>query len=514
VLSQHRSLIYTQRILFARPTGCLAGLATLLVCALAAAQPAPAQGPQDGRTRLAVHQARAAYENLDLDEAERELHEARARCARRNCSAPVLAQVYVMLGVVRVGGRQDSAGGEREFLAAMQLDAGAEVDPALATPEIRAAFRRARRTARGGTAAAALHAPVNEQLGATPVPVYAQATGDAHATRGQLFYRVTGEADWQSLELEALGAGFGAEIPCAAVRAPGVEYYVELYGEGGALVATAGTEDAPHHVAIVASRAGAAPYLPGRLPPARCSPPAGAPRGAGERCERDGDCASGLGCDRGVCARREAGGGGGAAAAAAMPRVVVDLGLGAGLGFVDTTSNGTAPSYDEARFVDPSNPDAGVTCGSVLCPLGPRGVAAVPYAALGVRVNLIPRVAVAGAMRVGFDFGPRTTLAPFLLSLRGYVALTPAGFVRRGLVASAFLGTAVGQIQVRPQPPPNLPGRPTGHVITGLNNVHAGARVEYGITDLWHVGAELTLQYMFPRTLFEMDLQVLGGVHF
>jgi len=54
----------------------------------------------------------------------------------------------------------------------------------------------------------------------------------------------------------------------------------------------------------------------------------------------------------------------------------------------------------------------------------------------------------------------------------------------------------------------------TGHVITGLNNLHAGARFEYGFGPGLRAGADVTLQFMFPRFVFSADLTAFFGIAF
>ena len=51
-------------------------------------------------------------------------------------------------------------------------------------------------------------------------------------------------------------------------------------------------------------------------------------------------------------------------------------------------------------------------------------------------------------------------------------------------------------------------------MITGLNNLHAGARFEYGFGPGLRAGADLTLQFMFPRFVFSADLTAFFGIAF
>jgi hypothetical protein len=54
----------------------------------------------------------------------------------------------------------------------------------------------------------------------------------------------------------------------------------------------------------------------------------------------------------------------------------------------------------------------------------------------------------------------------------------------------------------------------TAHLVSGLNNVHAGARIEYGFGNIGHVGADVTMNFQMPNFMFVMDVQAVAGLHF
>jgi hypothetical protein len=475
--------------------------AALVVVTLLAAGTARAQqaGPQETRARGLLREAVEAYQNLDLDVATGRLREALRRCGSRGCSPRTVAELNVTLGVVELGGRNNAAAAGQAFTAALQADPSVQIDPMLATPEITAAFSRARRALRGVPSARLLHTPVVEQLDHTPIPVYVE-TGITGAIRVELSYRAVGGTSWTAVPMQRVARGWGAEIPCAAVTPPGVEYYVTAFDERDQPSAEAASEEAPQRVAVVTSRTRPAPSMPGQLPPQRCRQP-GDRRLAGDACEQASDCAAGLSCERGVCAapRAETG----------HATVAGELGAGVGLGLILGT-----PGYAEAT-ADPANPMGPAMCRTVSCPVDASGIAPTVYLWLVARYHVTPRVAIGGAVRWQPDAAPRTTLSSLLLSLRGYYVLTPGGFARTGLVGAVFGGIGGGQIQPRaPSPSAERPNAETGHIVTGLWNLHAGGRVEYGFAPGIHVGAEATLQLMFFRPLLDLDLQAVAGMHF
>jgi hypothetical protein len=51
-------------------------------------------------------------------------------------------------------------------------------------------------------------------------------------------------------------------------------------------------------------------------------------------------------------------------------------------------------------------------------------------------------------------------------------------------------------------------------VITGLNSIQAGARFEYGFGPGVRLGADVALQFLFPRFVFSADLTAFVGIAF
>lgn len=124
------------------------------------------------------------------------------------------------------------------------------------------------------------------------------------------------------------------------------------------------------------------------------------------------------------------------------------------------------------------------------------------------------RLGFGASVRYQFDASQRGTLSHFFFAGRAYFALTPAGWTRNGPVVAAFLGSGVGQMQARPLPPRSMPNANMAHIISGLNNVHAGVRMEYGFGNIGHVGADVALNIQVPNFMFVIDAQAVLGLHF
>jgi hypothetical protein len=332
--------------------------AWLLSFALALVLATPAEAQRAVQQVLDLNrQAMEAYNNLEIDQAERLLEQALAAAQRGRVRGAPLARTHINLGVVAIGGTGDNAAGLRHFIEALEADPSVELDPLTSTPDIRNTFALARqRTGAAGsgggdasnttstTSAPASgglsHIPVGEQLAQTAVPVYVEVEGSP--THVYLYYRAHGMREFRRVEMAPMAGGYGYEIPCTDVFEPEVGYYVVAFGSDGSPLGFTGSQTDPIVVSIVSSRTREAPALPGRAPPVQCGerecPPGMAGcheggRGAGESCTSDSQCSSGH-CEDDLCTMGgESGGGGGGSSGA--PRFFVRVGGGLGLSWVE-----------------------------------------------------------------------------------------------------------------------------------------------------------------------------------
>jgi hypothetical protein len=366
-------------------------------------------------------QAMDAYNNLEIEQAMALLNQALQAAQRGRVTGAPLARTYMNLGVVAIGGLGDNGAGLNYFVQALQADPNVQLDPLTSTPDIQTTFALARQRAgvgggtgagtgggtvrgTGGDSGGAMapqatgnlpHVAVPEQLTQTAVPVYIEVPGGpAHV---YLYYRAHGMRDFRRIEMERLGGGYAAEIPCTDVFEPELAYYIVAFGSDGSPLGFAGSQAQPYVVPIVATRSQPAPALPGRAPPQQCRhmdeecPPGmpcagrgtrgggrstgsgggggggGGARGSlglGDACSRDSECQSGS-CRDGFCAfggsssGGESGGGGsssGGSSSSSTPRFFVRVGAGLGASVV-------VPGMRADRV--PCNSDGG--------PMGPDG---------------------------------------------------------------------------------------------------------------------------------------------
>jgi hypothetical protein len=353
---------------------------------------------------------------------------------------------------------------------------------------------------------------VTEQLVRSPTPVYVE-TGVNAAVRADLFYRRVGESSFQRVAMERVVRGWGGTIPCESVQSPAVEYYVWAYDQNDVPFSEAGNDEAPLRIEVVTQRTRPAPTMPGELPPAQCPDTSPSHGAEGATCSDDSPCSQGFTCDAGTC-RPATATPRPVEPLGPFPRLALDIGGGLGLGAL----NGPV-YYDEADMpVDPANPEGNVTCRTGFsCPATASGTGVTGYLFIGARVAIIPRLAIGLNFRVQPDSGPRTVLAFGVVGLDAYYVFLGEQFRRLGFSAMALAGIGVGQIQPRAPAPTaamSMAEMGTGHIITGLQNVHFGARAEYAFHSNVHAGIEARFQFLWPQFYFDFDLQATIGVHF
>lgn len=152
---------------------------------------------------------------------------------------------------------------------------------------------------------------VAEQGILTPIPIEITLPDRLHAQRVLVHYKAFGSRNWTTLELKRQGTSYHGAIPCLEVSTiTGVlRYYIRVYDDLGAVIATSGTRDKPYSVVIKNEHA---LHQTARARAARkCPDPTDCPRGlpgCGSEeveyvpCHSDTDCEGGLSCGfDGVC---------------------------------------------------------------------------------------------------------------------------------------------------------------------------------------------------------------------
>lgn len=259
--------------------------------------------------RLADRAMNQEFAGADFPGARKTLQGAIESC-KKGCSQQVQGRLHRDFAVVLITGFNDIAAGERELEQAFTADPTLLLDPVFASPEVSAAYERVKRRlpstaaqkprAAAPAAGGVQHRPVTAQEIGVPIPIYAElATPPSGRVKGRLHYRDESAEDWQVIPLHKVGDGYGAEIPCDAVRKLStLEYYVTFADEDGEPVGAAGSKKEPFDIELVRGEPDETPHFPGKPPPDRCA------RGSAP-CESNGDCGAGV-CEAGSCVERQA----------------------------------------------------------------------------------------------------------------------------------------------------------------------------------------------------------------
>ncbi len=543
----------------------------------AAAQPAGAAGATAQVVDL-NRQAMAAYTSLEMERALQLLSQALELCRANAVTGAPLARTHLNRGVVQVGGLADNAAGIDSFADAMRADPNVRLDPITSTPDIEAAFalarQRAASTAPGaplppvGTAAPGVplppgataapgaplqpgataapgppgppgggslisHTPPAEQLEMTPVPIYLEVAPYIRVGAVYVWYRGLGMPDFQRVQAQQVGNGYGAEIDCMAAFAPQIVYYVGIIDPQGVPVTYAGDPANPIPVPIVSARTREAPHLPDRPPPETCT--AGStdecPPGSDDpRCRRalcgDGRCE---GSEDFTCPQDCIPGAAVEDTTPRLPSAFIALGVGAGAG--------------TARTQTMTNPSQDALCDDTLrdLPPGEIGSEDADLACVDVQGGftfLPPALRIAGGFFVTDQISLGASLryqvigeshAPIVEALKMldyHVEVRGSYWFNRTLETSlwfyGFAGTGYGMVQ----PQVNLKSRPldtdgdgepdsgeedvTIYQNAGFNNFSLGGGVLYHFGDpggLALIG-EVDADYFFPTVVMAIDAWV------
>jgi len=496
----------------------------LALCLVAATAGAQRQQVLDLNRQAMDH-----YNNLEIDQAEQKLQQALRVAERRGVEGAPLARTHLNMGVVAVGGMGDNAAGMQHFEAALRVDPSVQLDPLTSTPDIQTVFNLAKNRVGGGSSSGGggatgniPHMPVPEQLAQTAVPVYVEVPSDAPVSDVYVYYKGHGMRDFRRVEMRPVTGGYGFEIPCADVYQPKIQYYIVAFGSDGSPLGFAGTAEAPVEVPIVATRTTSAPALPGAAPPEQCTetecPPGmegcsrGGGGGMGDTCLSASECNDGLSCQDNFCVADDDDDdddGPSAGWFEESSRFFAQVSFAAGLSFV---SSGMYADGEPQSPPLPGEDDVYIPEGTGDCVdnadgfqdycvrVETPGLVMVPGIRFGLGAWILDWLGLEATMRIAFS-GGQGTLANMLIGGR-VIGRVTAGLDNPLLDIRLHLGTTVGQIQ--PQPPQN--GAPEPFIRSGLNGIDFGAAYVANFNKHIAIFVEVDAQFLFPVSLFNLDL--------
>ena len=241
--------------------------------ALLAPPPAVAQKAKDRGVKEVENKTRQAMESFDLLEfeaARKQLSEALA-LARKNKldTEPILARIYLNVGIVEFAGLKNAAAAREAFAAAVSIDPAIEIGVAYRTAAMAELLRSVKKGQAGGEPAdddpaaddasedCALlegveHTPVDQSTGGQRLAISARVGHPVGADEVSLFYREAGSERFAELPMLRRGRGctYQAAIPAAATSGRALHYYVAALA-GGQTVASKGSRSSPNIIMLV-----------------------------------------------------------------------------------------------------------------------------------------------------------------------------------------------------------------------------------------------------------------------
>jgi hypothetical protein len=214
-----------------------------------------------------------AYQMLDVAGAAELLSQALALCEQAKlANHPVAARTLIHLGAVQVAGLKQPAEGIASFRRALAIDPNINVTQSLQNPEVESAFDQAKTgqpapsspVAEARSAApppvpsrrlnrSINHPPVTRAIRGRPVTIKVQVPPGLAAFKVMLAYRAADSDEFlvrRMFPLKEVPGWFAAEIPLEATQGAHVAYYLEAQNLDDQPIATSGTPDLPHTVAL------------------------------------------------------------------------------------------------------------------------------------------------------------------------------------------------------------------------------------------------------------------------
>jgi hypothetical protein len=215
---------------------------------------------------VSEHHAHRYSRALDL------LSKAENACEPDRCSPSTLAALLRDIGTMQLlDGDEDKARGS--FSAALAFDPSIDLNPAYSANDVRAIWNDVKAP---GSASASQpsgdfdHTPAPAQKKDVPLPVYVEYRGSAHPASVVVRYAPSGTSEYRRTPLVRVGHGWGAVIPCGAVKLGTLHYYFQGFDADGLPILDGGDKRHPYSVPIKQEIEGAKPHLPGRRAPTMC----------------------------------------------------------------------------------------------------------------------------------------------------------------------------------------------------------------------------------------------------
>jgi len=215
------------------------------------------------------------YENLNFDKAKKTLTEALELCTKNSLdNHPIKARTYIHMGVVVLGGsttERDEA--IKQFQKALAIQPEIKLTSQVANPEVQSAFDEAVKTAPpappeaqdepggktgpgsssgppdvppAGATEGLSHDAVTSGTQERAIPISVMTAASLGAKKVVLVFKPEGGSEFLQVELKEYSAGnWSGSIPESATEGGWVAYALSVLDEGGQVVATQGSPEAP-----------------------------------------------------------------------------------------------------------------------------------------------------------------------------------------------------------------------------------------------------------------------------
>ena len=246
-----------------------------LVCVLTGSSWVNADTESDIRERSV--EAMENFDLLEFDEAKRLLEDAVKIAKKKKMRDPLVATVFVNLGVVYFSGFEDPEKAKLQFIEAVEIDSTVDIDPAYRTNAMAKLMTETKSEFGSdsssdpvptgdddddddvdcGDVEGLAHELIEEVAAGKPARIVAHLGADTAAKAVHLFYRAKGSVDFEDVPMKRNGdCGFSADIPASALSSDIVHYYVAALSKSGKRVANRGSSGSPNIIEVQASVTG------------------------------------------------------------------------------------------------------------------------------------------------------------------------------------------------------------------------------------------------------------------
>lgn len=238
----------------------------LCTCLATAALPTTLAYSQDAQLQKALEGATEDYDLAMLDDAESKLLDGLKYAEGNGQKSPEVAKLHVMLGIVIFARDRDADAAEKQFIAALEMDAKAELPEVYATPDLTKLFQSAKSKAKPPKTDNPQTNPTtqspkdfkHERITKAPagkdLQIEAFVPADMPVFKMVVHHKRFGEDAYQSVEMSPTDAvRFAGKIPGAQVRTSQLAYYIEALDRGGNVLAKIADAKNPVEILVTGS---------------------------------------------------------------------------------------------------------------------------------------------------------------------------------------------------------------------------------------------------------------------